>query len=113
MGNDSAYTPANSRYPMSWAPSGCNWCGAPEMVWAYPVGEVTFPRQVSQDGRTTEITHESQPWFACTTCKTFVDSGRWDELADVVGKPRGFWSKLRAARLPSRGYAWGVPRSRR
>lgn len=113
MGNDTKYTPLNSRYPMSWAPDGCDWCGDAELAWAYPVGEVTFPRRVSADGKVTDVSHEAQPWFACGRCKSYLDADRWDELADVVGRPHGFWSQVRAARLHSRGYAWGIPRSRR
>lgn len=37
------YHPLIAKFPMSWPPRGCNWCSDDEMVWAYPVGHVTFP----------------------------------------------------------------------
>lgn len=113
MDNHHAYTPLDSPYPMGWPPRGCNWCGDDEMVWAYPLGEVTFWRQVSPDEEPKEVRHTAQPWFACARCKSFLDECRWDELADEVGRPRGYWSRLQSARLPSRGYPWrGAGRSR-
>lgn len=103
------YTPLSSPYPMSWPPKGCGFCGADTIIWAYPVGDVTFPRVVNEAGDVQEVAHVSQPWFACLRCKEFVDAERWDELAEALGKPAGHFARLRAA-VRGVGYRYLHPR---
>jgi hypothetical protein len=104
--NHIAYHPLVANFPMSWPPRGCNWCGADEMVWSYPVGHVNFPRENPADGEIIDMPHHAQQWFACARCKEHIDSDRLDELADLLGKPRGYWDRLMAARLKAKGYRW-------
>lgn len=100
-------TPMTSRYPMSWPPTGCNWCYSPEVTWAFPMGQVTFWRRLP-DGGIQEIEHHAQPWFACGRCQEFIHSKQYDELAAELGRPPGYFDRLRAARLASSGYAWSL-----
>jgi hypothetical protein len=95
---------------MSWPPSSeCNWCGLNEVVWAYPVGKLTFWRRLP-DGQMKEIDHHAQPWYACGRCKKYVDRQEWRELAGALGKAAGYFDRLRAAMLHSSGYEWSVVR---
>lgn len=107
------YTPLTAPYPMSWPPRDCCWCGDKDMVWAYPIGEVAFWRTVKEGEPQQEIRHASQPWYACARCKTHIDAGSLDSLAEELGRPRGYWDRLRAARLRSPGYPWGLTTRRR
>ncbi|MFF8696232.1 hypothetical protein ACF08W_28875 [Streptomyces sp. NPDC015144] len=100
------YTPMDSPYEMSWPARDCNTCGSPELAWAYPVREVTFPRQISADGDVQTISHAAQPWFACDRCIGLINAGEWDRLAVMVGRPEGYFRKLAAARAPAAAYRW-------
>lgn len=106
------YTPLDSPEPMSWPPRGCCWCPAPEMDWAYPIGDVVHWRTVQPGQPQQEIKHTAQPWYACARCKSYIDRGDMDGLADEVKRPRGYWDRLMRARLNSNGYPWR-PRKRR
>lgn len=106
------YTPLDSRYDMSWPARDCNTCGDPEIVWAYPVGEVDFPRQVSESGDVRTIHHVAQPWFACTRCRPMVEADEWDRLASEVNKPVGYFGRLAAAKMDAPGYRWARPGAR-
>jgi hypothetical protein len=101
------YTPLIAKYPMSWPPRGCNWCGADEMVWAYPIGHVNFPRVNPADGIEIEVPNHAQQWYACSRCKPYLDEDRMDELAELLGRPQGYWDRLMNARLKnSNGFPW-------
>ncbi|MFE2600090.1 hypothetical protein ACFXCZ_26985 [Streptomyces sp. NPDC059396] len=106
------YTPLTAPYPMSWPPRDCSTCGAAEIVWAYPVGEVDFPRQISEAGEVQVIHHHAQPWFACARCWPLVDKGEWDQLASEVNKPTGYFGPLAAAKMDAPGYRWARPGAR-
>lgn len=105
--DDRIYTPLVAKFPMSWPPRGCNWCGDAEMVWAYPMGHVNFPRVDPNDGTEVEVPHHPQQWYACSRCKPYIDGGRMDELADLLNRPQGYWDRLMEARLKnSAGFPW-------
>lgn len=103
------YTPLNAPYLMSWPARGCNWCGSPEMVWAYPLGEVVFPRLNPEDDVEVEIKHCAQMWYACSRCKPYIDNGQLDELADLLGLPHGYFDRLTQARLTDHSSGKGFP----
>jgi hypothetical protein len=112
-GSHTAYNPLVAKYPMSWPPRGCNWCGDEEMIWAYPVGHVNFPRVNPADGEELTIGNHAQQWYACARCKTHIDEGRLDELAEILGKPQGYWDPLIEAKLQRAGTTWGMSWTRR
>ncbi|WP_158721131.1 hypothetical protein [Streptomyces sp. NRRL S-241] len=106
-------TPLNAPYPMSWAPTCCDWCQAEEIAWAYPVGEVSFPRTINAAGDVATVKHHAQPWFACARCDSYLKKDEWDELAILLGWLPDYWHPVRDARLNSSGYAYCLPRHRR
>jgi hypothetical protein len=106
MGTMQDYTPLISPYPMSWPARNCNTCGASEITWAYPVGAVTFLRQVSADREPEVVQHHAQPWYACERCWQLVKTNEWDQLASELGKPEGFFRELAAAKSHAPGYRW-------
>jgi hypothetical protein len=67
---------------------------------------VTFFRVVTPGRPAVEIEHGSQPWFACSRCKPYIDRDLLEDLAELLGKPLGYWDRLQAARLHSDGYRW-------
>ncbi|MEU9405689.1 hypothetical protein AB0E08_08280 [Streptomyces sp. NPDC048281] len=107
------YTPLNAKFPMSWPARECNWCGDEEMTWAYPLGPVIFPRVDPNSGDEIEVPHHAQLWYCCARCKTYIDRGLLDELADLLGKPRGYWNPLAEARLKKHSSGAGFPWRRR
>lgn len=107
------YTPQQSPYEMSWPALHCNTCGDPEIVWAYPVREVDFPRQVTADGDVQVVRHAAQPWFACSRCWPLVSRGDWDRLATETGKPAGYFDALAAAKSDGPAYRWTAPGGKR
>lgn len=102
------YTPLHSKDPMSWPPLRCNWCDADEIVWAFPMGAVTFPRQVTKAGAVREIFHDAQPWYACERCKGYVDSELWEELAALLGHDPHHFDRLARAKMQTPGYRWAT-----
>lgn len=107
------YTPLDSPYEMSWPARECNTCGNPEISWAYPVREVSFPRQITAGGDVQTIRHAAQPWFACSRCWPLVDAGDWDQLAAETGKPQGYFAALAAAKSHGTPYRCAAPGDRR
>ena len=103
------YTPQHSPFEMSWPALHCNTCGDPEIVWAYPVREVDFPRQVTADGDVQMVRHAAQPWFACGRCWPLVSRDEWDRLAAETGKPSGYFAALAAAKSDGPAYRWTTP----
>ncbi|QDN94917.1 hypothetical protein FNV58_00895 (plasmid) [Streptomyces sp. RLB1-9] len=103
------YHPLIAKFPMSWPPRGCNWCSDDEMVWAYPVGHVTFPRVNPADGIEIEVPHHAQQWYACARCKRYIEANQLEDLADRLGRPHGYWDRLMEARLKgSKGFPWAA-----
>jgi hypothetical protein len=83
------------------------------MVWAFPVGAVEFPRQVSEDGEVREIQHDAQPWFACARCQPHVQADTWEELAEEIGRPAGYFRRLADAKInEAPGYRWATVKAR-
>ncbi|MFD7860990.1 hypothetical protein [Streptomyces sp. NPDC059783] len=107
------YTPLHAPYEMSWPAKDCNTCGSPDLHWAYPLGEVEWPRQVDEVGTIETIRHSAQPWYACTRCWNRIRPGDWDGLAADLGLQPGAFARLAAARLSSSGYAWTKHRTPR
>jgi hypothetical protein len=107
------YTPLIAKFPMSWPPSGCNWCGSEEMAWAYPLGHVTFPRMDPNTGEEAEVPHHPQLWYTCARCKEYIEADQMNELADLLGKPHGYWDRLTEARLKEHTNGAGFPWRRR
>ena len=101
------YTPLVAKFPMSWPPRGCNWCSDEDIVWAFPFGHVaSFPRVNPADGVEVEVPHHAQQWYSCARCRPYIDENRMAELAEILGRPRGYWDRLMDARLKSKGFPW-------
>jgi hypothetical protein len=71
----------------------CDFCEAPNALFAYPVAAITVGGDVMVAGEEMVSDEETIPaafWTTCTDCHRLIEAQDWDALTIHAGYPPGF-----------------------